>query len=329
MLENPLLVDLKTQGVIPDVRIGLPMMMMPYPDGTFREGLNLEDIPVGVLRVLEENTYRDPFLLARGKAVPKMIRHICPDILEPENLTEVDVEAILLAARLARFGPTMRFKHTCQNPQPVGDKLCEQENELVINLQEFILRYAPFDRLPEFQVTLPRLNQSVQLKPIRYGSAVRIMLRTMEATRRADALGDKPLEGALQDEAFLADYVGMVERALLTDIESIRDSILYVSSRTGQKVHDPEFIERWLRAIPSDQIKMIRDKARELFKVLREIGQTRYACSACGHDNIVQVQLDPQRLFTPAEESDQPRTHSAASPSTGRKGKSHSRISRR
>lgn len=329
MFDNPLLADLKSQGVIPDVRIGLPMMKMPYPDGTFREGLNLEDIPVGVLRVLEENTYRDPFLLASGKAIPKMIRHICPDVLEPENLTEIDVEAILIAARLASFGPTMKFKHTCQNPQPVGETLCKHENELVIDLQEFILRYAPFERLPEFQLTLPRLNQSVQLKPIRYGSAVRIMLKTMEATRRADALQDQPLEGALQDEAFVKDYVGMVEHALTTDIESIRDSILYVASRDDKRVHNPEFIDQWLRSIPADQIALIRVKAQELSRVLREIGQTKYACGACGYENLVQVQLDPQKLFMPAEESSQPRTHSAELPSTGRKGKSHSKISRR
>lgn len=329
MLENPLIADLKSQGVIPDVRIGLPMMQMPYPEGTFREGLDLEDVPVGVLRVLEENTYRDPFLLASGKAIPKMIQHLCPDILVPENLAEIDVEAILIAARLARFGPTMKFKHQCQNPLPDGEKLCQHENELVINLQEFILRYAPFDRLPEFQVTLPRLNQVVQLKPIRYGGAVRIMLKTMEATRRADSLGDTPLEGALQDEAFVQDYLGMVEQALTTDLESIRDSILYVQSRTGLKARAPEFIDQWLRSIPSDQIVLIREKAQELAKTLREIGQTRYACRACGHENLVQVQLDPQRLFMPAEESSQPRTHSAALPSTGKRGRSHSKISRR
>lgn len=333
-MTNPLLDDLLKQGILAEVSIGLPMMAMPYPEGTFREGTNLEDIPVGVLRVMEENTFRDPFLLARGKAIPKMIRHLCPDILVPENLTEVDVEAILLAARLVRFGPRMKFKHTCQNPEAIPQPgaeptLCRFENDLRIDLQEFILRYSPFTKLSEYRVTLPRLNQIVQLRPLRYGSRVRIMLKMMEANRRASAFEDKPLERAFQDELFIQDYLGFIEQALTTDIESIRDRILFVENQNGDATDDPEFIMEWIRKVPADMIGLIRDEAQRLARDLRAFNEVQYQCGSCGHPNKIRVQLDPQRLFMPAEVSDQPRTHSAKSEITGKKGKTHSRISRK
>lgn len=335
-MTNPLIDDLRVQGVIPDVRIGLPTMYVPYPEGTFEEGTDLRDIPVGVLRVLEENAFRDPFLFARGKAIPRMIRHLCPNILEPERLSEIDVEAILMAARIARFGTRMKFRHTCQNPTLVAeakdgrDGLCHHENELRIDLQGFIMdRYGPIQNLDRYRVTLPRLQQTVQLKPMRYRDGVRAMRKVLDTNRRMDGLREAPVEEVLTNEGMLETYAEVVQDTILADIDALANRIMFVETSDGRKASDPEFILEWLKRIPTDQIGLIREVRNRLSLDLRRRSQQDYQCGRCGYQNTVRVQLDPQRLFMPAEASDRPKTPSAKSPGTGKKGKPHSRISRR
>src|SRR5678815_3026901 len=102
-MTNELLNDL--HNLFPPIQISLPTKGMFYPEGVLGKGVDASNIEVGTLGILDEFKYRDPFLLVSGNAMSYLIKHLCRDqILLPEELCEIDVETILLAARLASYG---------------------------------------------------------------------------------------------------------------------------------------------------------------------------------------------------------------------------------
>lgn len=123
---NPLLADLEQNEAFPAVSVALPTGGRWY-DESVLEGADPLDLEVGVLGIMAEQNYRDPWLLMSGESMPRLLRDVCPSVKIPSELAEVDLEAILLASRLVSFGPTMELKHKCEWVDPEAEKAAEEK----------------------------------------------------------------------------------------------------------------------------------------------------------------------------------------------------------
>src|SRR6185312_2871866 len=88
MKANPLLDDL--QETFPTIVVSLPTGGRYYGEGVLSGTANPEGIEVHTLSMIDEQKFKDPLLLASGKGLVHLIQHVCPDVLEPEELAEVD-----------------------------------------------------------------------------------------------------------------------------------------------------------------------------------------------------------------------------------------------
>lgn len=139
---NPLLADLEQNEAFPAVSVALPTGGRWY-DESVLEGADPLDLEVGVLGIMAEQNYRDPWLLMSGESMPRMLKDVCPSVRNPGELAEVDLEAILLAARLVSFGPTMELRHKCEwvdpeaeQEEPEKSKLAEVAEEAGVSEDE-------------------------------------------------------------------------------------------------------------------------------------------------------------------------------------------------
>src|ERR1700733_14696241 len=189
-MSNLLLNDL--HDIFPPVQIALPTKGMFYHEGVLGPGVKADNIEVGTLGILDEFKYRDPFLLVSGNAMGDLIAHLCGDQIRlPNELCEIDVEAILVAARLASYGPSLRLTHRCtlfrdkilddgeSASDPPEMVPCNHENIMDVDLHDFILRYGPIEQEERFEVVLPRVGQIVYLKPVPYRTTIQIMRNVM------------------------------------------------------------------------------------------------------------------------------------------------------
>ena len=111
-MNNELVNDL--HEVFPPIEIALPTRGLFYPEGVLAKDTDPTRIRVGTLGILDEFKYRDPFMLVSGNAIGHLISHVCgSQIMVPEELCEIDVETILLASRLASYGPNLKLNHRC------------------------------------------------------------------------------------------------------------------------------------------------------------------------------------------------------------------------
>lgn len=299
-MTNPLLEDLQESGTIETVSIALPTSGRFYDDGVIDEDASVEDLEIKSIGIMAELSTRDPFLLASGKGMELLIPQICPAINAPEKLAEIDIEAILIASRIATHGNHMILEHKCTNPVQAVDNVeepCGEENKIDVNLYDIIMRYGPLEFNDSFVVDLPEYNQRVFLKPIEYGHALAILRDALINTKDDMVFNNTQVSDILNDVDKMDAYSEHVMKKAITTMEGIIHSIFYVESKTNGQVHDHEAIKEWLLAISKDNVKKILKKAAELNGELHGNNIVKYQCAKCSAENTTTIELDIQRLF--------------------------------
>jgi len=330
-MSNPLLDEL--QDTVPAASIALPSLGRWYQEGIFQPDTNPADIEVRPIGIMSEQKYRDPWLLVSGKALPALVKQVCPSVVYPEELSEIDIEAILIVARMVSYGDEMIIEHKCQNPKRLNEgektfegeeapaKFCTEENKIPLSLQEFILRYEPITDIEPYTVHIDALNQTVFLRPMPYKNSIEVVKKTLVTNQKVGSIEDVDIEKFVMDQSLIEQYSEILDMNSDTSVSSIVASIHYVKGAKGQNVMDPAIIREWLEKIPPDDAKLITDRIRVLSEKLRKVSEVTYNCPACGYDNSFILQMDPQRLFSQAGASKAPKTLSPRSSGTGKKQK--------
>ncbi len=321
---NQLLADLA--DIFPPIQIALPTKGMFYPEGVLGKTADPLNIEVGTLGILDEFKYRDPFLLVSGNAMGYLIKHLCGDqILLPEELCEIDVETILLAARLASYGSELKITHHCiLNKQKLLAKdeslsdppemvLCGHENVLNLDLHEFILRYGPIEHEDRFEVVLPRVGQTVYLQPTPYRTTIQIMRNVMGNRRKLDELSAHQ-DDFIMEPALFRQYEDLMNLSTDLQIATLLDCIYAVKPRSGSLVEDKKEIMAWIFELPKSDHDVIAKRIQTLSDEFRKISIVNYLCENCGGKNEFSLQMNAEVLFlqnlpaaaTPAISSNSP-----------------------
>ncbi len=342
MSSNPLIQDLIENEAFPSVTVCLPTGGRWYEDGVLAEGADPMDLPVGVLGILAEQNYRDPLLLLSGEAIPRMLKGVCPSIVEAGALCEIDLEAILLASRLVSYGPKIVITHSCDNAVPKTEeeiaeekekseeenpvvsptKLCNHENKIDIDVNEHILRYTLISDevvAEKLTHTLTKVNQTVHLRPPPYSRAIAMMREGVAREKQVSTLNDIDVEDMVVSEEAISRYVTIIDMASESALENMEASIHAISTSDGTLVNGREFIREWLLALPSDEADAIVAKINEMTLWLLSFTEIKYTCPACEADQKFRLELDANRLFGQAGDSTQPKKPSRKSRSGARK----------
>jgi hypothetical protein len=339
--KNPLLEGIR-ENIARSIDVAFPTQGKFYHDGVMKEGVDYLKVTVRPLTINAETALRDPILLASGRAIPKMVQFLIPEVLDPEELCDIDIEVILLATRIASYGAILSLDHTCTNPAKVEDKLvCEKVNPLRINLIEHIQKFNLIEDWAPYQMEFPiedtpekKTKQIIHLRRLPYRAVLNSIRQNIQAEHELEPFRDKTFdELILSDEALLA-YEKMSEIVSSTGVESLMESIVSVemvtetpesgiSSTMVYTNESRDMVREWLWAIPRDWITEMTTRINSFSQDLAEKNTIEYSCPGCKHKNKFQMQLDVNKLFfsesplsTPEEE---------VSPTSTRANKSKSR----
>lgn len=292
-MSNALLDDLDRNQEPNGLVLALPTLGRFYPEGILDPRADVTGIEVLPLGIASEIHLNDPLLLASGKAVPRIIKAICPSILQAERLCGIDIDAIMLASRIASHGETMKMEVSCQSGK------CKHTDTLNVNLQDIIFKYSPIEdeHLSSYIVDIPDLGQKVCIQPPTYSTGLEIIRSTIAIQRELKGLGDVVFDDFIQDAAMVDKYVDAVEQNVVLSLSALVDSIFYVETSTGQKVADKEAITEWVMRVKREDLYGVRDRISALAQDFESIPNVAYACSNCSNKNTVRLTLDPQKLF--------------------------------
>jgi hypothetical protein len=200
---------------------------------------------------------------------------------------------------------------------------------LSVNLHEFILRYGPIEDEARFEVKLPRVGQTVYLRPTPYRTTMEVMRNVMGNRRQLEQLQGHQDEFVVDPELF-KQYEHLLTLSADLQIQTLLDCIWAVRTRAGHLVEDPKVITAWVFELPKSDHDVISKRITELTDEFRKISLIKYKCDQCGGENEFNLQMNPEILFLAAsEESEVPKISSDMPMKNRSSHRTPSRISRK
>jgi hypothetical protein len=262
----------------PVVYLKLPSNGQFWPQGTLDMPPNNE-LPVLPMTAIDEITYRTPDALFNGSAVVNVVQSCIPNIRNAWKMPGSDLNAILIAIRIASYGANMDVETTCTS--------CGHTDDYTVSLNSIL------DSMPKsnFAESVKQGDLEIYFKPVDYETQNQINLLQFEQQRILQQIQDvdqpedqkmKILNNALHE------ITKLTVRAINSSISGIRTPAALVSNQQ----HIEEFLNNCDRAL----FVKIRDHAIKL-KTDSELPPLKLTCSECNHQYEQAMIMDSTNFF--------------------------------
>jgi len=260
----------------PKVYVSLPSKGLYYEPGSLIGDYN--NVPVFAMSGMDEIIMKTPDALFTGEATAKVIESCCPYIKNAKTMPSIDIDALLIAIRIATFGDKMSVTHTCQK--------CEAENEYEIELGK-LLDY--FNSLKFVNAIAVSESLTIRIRPLQYEEMSYFSIENFKLQKTLFQTADLTDDTRQQQiDQIYKDLSELQLQLFLTAIESVQIEGMLVT----EKVH----IEEWLRNTERDTYKLIKTKLEEN-KEAWGMPPNPILCSSCGAENSITITLDQANFF--------------------------------
>jgi len=251
-----------------------------WPDGALDLPVTGK-IPVYPMTTRDEITLKTPDALIDGTSVVSVVQSCCPSIKNAWEMPSVDVDAILIAVRIASYGPSMTLESTCPH--------CKHEHEYDVNLSSIL------DSLqtPNYDEEL-RIDQelTVKLKPMNYLQVSRAGNAAFEEQRYIQSIST----GDFSDEEKKKQYATHLERLVDLSIKNIVYCTEAIIINSVDRVTDPKFITEYYANAETSILKKIQDRIKE-YTEITAIKPIDVKCTECDKDFALSIQFDYASFF--------------------------------
>lgn len=231
----------------PKIYIRLPSGGNYWPEGSLTVSENNE-YAVYSMTAKDELTLKVPDAVMNGQAVVDVIQHCIPSIKNAWETPSIDLDAILIAIRIATYGEFMK------TPVTLGEDL---EMEYSVDLRtvlENLMQQISWD--PTISVG-PELT--VFVKPLNYKQISENAVKTFETQKIIQMANDSNLTEEQKLEAFKDSFSKLTE----ITIGLVRSSIYKIDSANGG-TNDPRHIKEFVENVDKDIFNVIQKHTEDL-----------------------------------------------------------------
>lgn len=236
----------------PKVYITLPSKGKFYaPDAiNIPEG---EEYPVYAMTAKDELTMKTPDALLNGAATVEIVKSCVPSIINPWAMPSIDLDAILIAIRIATYGETMEVE--TKTPVTGEDKtfsvdLRQLLNKLVVN--EYVSAFTTGD-------------MTINVRPLTYREFTDASLKTFEEQRIFALVEDEKISDNEKLSKFNDSFQKLTKLTISTISKSIT-SIVVGDDEVTNPQHIEEFINNADKQFYNDVLSHI-EKQRDTFQL--------------------------------------------------------------
>ena len=265
----------------PAIYIRLPSRGRSWPKDAIDIPAN-EELPVLPMTTMDEITYRTPDALFNGSAMVSVIQSCVPNIKDAWYTPSTDIDALLIAIRIATYGHNLDITTRCP--------ACETESDFSIDLRGVMDQISA----PDYSKPLILGDLEIWFKPMTYNDINANNLAQFE-----DQKGMQSLENAeMPDDQRLKTMSDMLKKLTAITTRALTQNIALVKTPQAQVI-DPEHILEWLSNCEKNTFNRVRDHVVELRRST-EIKPIHVTCPACQHEHDQQFTLDMTTFFEDA-----------------------------
>lgn len=203
----------------PKLHITLPSGGKFYPEGAI-EITETGEFPVYSMTAKDELTLKTPDALLNGQATVEVIKSCIPSIKDPWQMPSIDLDALLIAIRLATYGDSMTLV--------IKTPVTGEEKQMQIDLRTLLDNFSNL----QFNDTVQLPEMTVKLRPLSYKEFTKNALKTFEQQRIFNIVNDDKISDEDKLQAFTNSFAKLTE--LTVDMMSNHIS----SIQLGEEVVD-------------------------------------------------------------------------------------------
>ncbi len=230
----------------PKLHVRLPSGGKYYPPGS----LDLPEsgeVAIYPLTAKDELLLKTPDSLMNGTATADVIKSCVPQIKQPWYMPSLDVDALIMAIRIATYGENMTITVKVPN---TGD-----EKDFTIDLNSVI---APL-MSATYADTIKLENMTITLRPLMYSEFTKDALRSFEEQRVYNLVNDDTVPNEEKMERFRQAFNRLTD---LT-VETVAESIAKIELMDGQVVNDPKHLLEFMQNTSKEFYTTILDHITE------------------------------------------------------------------
>lgn len=260
----------------PKLFISLPSKGLFYKEGVLTG--DSSNVPIYSMTGMDEIIMKTPDALFSGEATVRLIQSCCPYITDAHEIPSLDIDALLIAIRLATYGEKMSVSHKCSN--------CSEENDFEIKLPAVLDQYS--NKTFDNKIVIEDLI--VNLNPLTYRQLSQYNIENFKLQRTLSQLTEIEDDGQRQKhlDSIYSKIAEIQVDLFLSSIDSI--------TTPESTVTDTGFIREWLTNTVKSSYLLIKSKLEENKKKW-EVPAFAIKCNNCGTEDTIQVAMDQSNFF--------------------------------
>lgn len=262
----------------PSIYLKLPSEGRYWPEGSLSLPLNNE-LPIYPLTTKDEIILRTPDALLNGSGVVEVIQSCCPSIIDAWQTPSIDVDAILIAIRIASYGEMMDAASKCPH--------CEEENNHEVNLLNVLSNI----HVPDYRKI--EVNElKIKLKPQLFFGSNRDSSIDYAEQRIRQALEQPDIEPDVRSKEIAAS----IERLIEISISTITDSTEYIELPNGDIVSNKDHIKEFYNNAERKIIRQIQQLNAKIVETAT-LEPLTVTCGGCKKEYSLPLEFNYSSFF--------------------------------
>lgn len=261
----------------PALYLKLPSGGKGYPAGAINMPESGE-LPVFPMTAIDEITSRTPDALYNGLAVTEIIKSCVPNIKEPWEVLNIDLDPLLVAIRIATNGQMMELETFCPE--------CKETSKFDLNLTGVLSSFVPGD----YATPINDNDLQIKFKPLNYkqvNKAGESQFQIQRILNQVDTIEDPEERGKRTGE--IVKEINEMALALMLD------TIEYIKTPDAT-VFEKSFIREFLENCDKNLYNKVRDRNIELRKST-ELKPLDIKCTHCNHEHTQEFNINITDFF--------------------------------
>jgi len=223
------------------------------------------ELPVYPMTAIDEISSKTPDSLYNGTAVVDIIRSCVPNVRNPWAITSVDLDAILVAIKIATNGNEMELETTCPE--------CREDSNFGLNLSFVLSNFTPGDYTNALMVD----DLRIKFKPLTFKELTSSTTKQMEIQRSFMTLNT--LEDGPEKEARSTELLKIITDST---VDVLCNVIEYIAT-PEVVVEEKAYIKDFLVNVDKRTFEALREKSIKL-RETTQIKPLHIQCSHCTHE---------------------------------------------
>ena len=228
----------------PAIYISLPSKGRYYTSSVYT-ATQTGEIPVLPMTAKDEMSFKTPDAMINGQATVDVIRSCCPNILDPWQLTNYDLDTVLLGIRIATYGETMDINATVP--------IVNEQMGHTVNLPSLLETVKNVEIKDSFRT---KNGFTVHIKPLTYKDITDTQVKTFEQQKIVATVNSSQLSEEEKTQRYADAYRKLTE----LNFDMLSTSFTKITTPEGTEVTDREQIKEFLNNADSRLVNEMQDE---------------------------------------------------------------------